>query len=84
MNLGGQSQNFPFCFFHSSADRPPASDRLPVSEGGLGGAKPPPDSPVHSLAVPSARQGPVDGEAHCPCKLTCSSFRSRFNFSLKI
>ena len=81
MNLGGQSQNFPFSFFHSSADRPPAPYRLPVSGGGLGGAS---DSPVHSLAVPSARPGPVDGEAHCPCQLTRSSFRSKFNFSLKI
>ena len=83
MNLGGQSQNFPFSFFHSSADRPPATAGLPVSRGGLGGAKPPPDSPVHSLAVPSALPCRVDGEAHCLSQLTYSSFKSRFNFSLK-
>ena len=48
MNLGGQSQNFPFYFFDSSADSPPAPYRLPVSGGSLGGAKPPPDGSMHS------------------------------------
>ena len=46
MNLGGQSQNFPFSFFHSSEDNPPAAcDRLPVSRGRSGGPCPLTGSP---------------------------------------
>ena len=88
MNLGGQSQNFPFSFFHSSAPGPPAGDRLPVSGGGLGVAKPPPDrQPARALSMAK----PIAlASSHVQASGPSSTSHSKvepghgLNFSLKI
>ena len=80
MNLGGQSQNFPFSFFHSSA--PPAGAVPAASESGRvwGGRSPP------HMALSTHWQSRQPARALSMVKHTdlASSHVQAFKFSLQL